>query len=153
MKRILLATRIVSLAWLTQACFGVEYRETLKISPTSGSDRSFLGEWRSASVSFPTPQTCSDLKWTVTSQNGPNIAGNFEATCGGGAVKLTGTATAVIEGHLRIDAVGTATGFGSTPCSFSLTGTGVLQSDSSIRVDYTGQTCIGPISGTEVIRR
>jgi len=150
MKRILPAIPLIILASFMQACFGVEYGETIKSTPTS---QSFVGEWRSASATgFPTPQSCSDLKWTVTSQSATQISGNFEATCAGG-VKLTGTANAVLNVNLNIDASGTATGFGSAPCLFTLTGTGVLQSDSSILVTYTGQTCIGPISGSEVLRR
>lgn len=152
MKRILLATQIVSLALLTQACFRVDYQETLKNTPSSGA-QSLLGEWRSASAaSFPTPQTCGDLKWNVTSQDATHIAGTFEATCAGGAT-LTGTASGVVDGNLRFDAAGTASGLGPASCPFTLSGTGILQTDSSLRVEYIGLTCVGTISGTEILRR
>ena len=152
MNRILLAAQIISLALLTQACFDVKYQETLTNSP-SGTAGSFLGEWRSANAAaFPTPQTCGDLKWNVTSQSATQIAGTFEATCAGG-VKLAGTASGVIDGNLRFDATGTATGVGPASCPFTLSGTGVVQADSSLRIDYTGSTCVGPISGTEILRR
>jgi len=152
-KRILLAIQIVSLTWLTQGCFGVEYQETLSNTPSSTSAQAFLGEWRSANASsFPTSQTCGDLRWNVTAQDATHIAGNFEATCAGG-VRLTGTASGVIDGNLRFTANGLASGLGPVSCPFDLNGTGVLQIDSSLRVDYTGSTCVGPISGTEILRR
>lgn len=152
MKRILLATEIVSLALLTQACFRVDYQETLKNTPTSGV-QSLLGEWRSASAaSFPTPQACGDLKWNVTSQDATHIAGTFDATCAGG-VKLAGAASGVVDGNLHFEATGNATGLVPFTCAFTLNGTGVLQPDSSLRIDYTGETCVGRISGTEILRR
>jgi hypothetical protein len=153
MRHWLIAVHLIGAALATQACFDVGYKETLKTSPT-GTGQSFLGEWRSANTvtAFPTSQSCTNLVWQVTSQSDTSIAGTFEAACAGD-ITLTGTATGVIDGNLHITASGTAAGFGATLCNFSLTGTGVLQLDSSIRVDYTGQTCIGPISGTEIIRR
>jgi hypothetical protein len=152
MKRTPFAAPIISLAVLTQACFSVEYQETLRNSP-SNSAQSLLGDWRSANAgSFPTPQTCGDLKWNVTSQDATHIAGSFEATCGGG-VTLAGTATGVLDGNLRIEATGNATGLVPFTCPFTVNGTGVLQADSSLRVDYYGSTCVGAISGTEILRR
>ncbi len=152
MQRTIFAAQIISLALLTQACFSVEYQETLKNSP-SNSAQSLLGDWRSANAgSFPTPQSCGDLKWNVTSQDATHIAGNFEATCGGG-VKLVGTARGVIDGNLLIEATGNATGLVPFTCPFTLNGTGVLQADSSIQVDYTADTCVGRVSGTEILRR
>jgi hypothetical protein len=153
MKRILLSVQIISLAWLTQACFDVQYQDALKNTPSSTNARSFLGEWRSANPSsFPTAQSCGDLVWNVTSQDATRIAGNFEATCAGGA-KLTGTASAVIGNPILLDANGMVTGMGPISCPFTLAGTGIPQTDASIRVEYIGSTCVGPISGTEVIRR
>ena len=153
MKRILLSVQIIVLAWFTQACFDVQYQDTLKNTPTNTSAQSFLGEWRSANPSsFPTTQSCGDLKWNVTSQDATRIAGNFEATCAGG-VKLAGTATAVMGSTMLLDANGMATGLGPISCPFTLAGTGHPQIDASIRVEYIGSTCVGPISGTEIIRR
>jgi hypothetical protein len=151
MKRLLLTAQLICVALATQACFN--FQETLSSAPSRFEEQSFVGEWRSAGVaSFPTSQSCTDLAWNVSSQSETQISGNFEAVCDGG-ITLTGTATGVLDGNIQIEAAGTATGFGSTPCHFTLTGTGVLQTDSSIRVDYTVQTCIGTFSGTEIIRR
>ena len=153
MKRILLSVQIIVLAWFTQACFDIQYQDTLKNTPTNTSTQSFLGEWRSANPSsFPTTQSCGDLKWNVTSQDATRMTGNFEATCAGG-VKLAGTATATMGNPMQLDANGMATGLGPVSCPFNLAGTGIPQIDASIRVEYIGSTCVGPISGTEVIRR
>jgi len=153
MKRIRLSVQIIVLAWFTQACFDIQYQDTLKNTPTNTSAQSFLGEWRSANPSsFPTTQSCGDLKWNVTSQDATRITGNFEATCAGG-VKLAGTATAVMGSPMLLDANGMATGLGPISCPFTLAGTGIPQIDASIRVEYIGSTCVGPISGAEVIRR
>lgn len=150
MTRWLNALLLAGTVLLSQGCFDVGYKEAVNTSP---SVQSWLGEWRSANTGFPaSSQACSDLAWNITSQSATAIEGVFEATCTGG-VKLTGTASGVIDGTIQITAAGTASGLGSTSCNFTLSGTGVLQVDQSIRVDYTGQTCVGAISGTEVIRR
>ena len=153
MKRILVAVQLIGLAALTQAC--VQYQETLKNNPTSAGSvaQLFLGDWHSvAPPSFVTPQTCGDLTWTVTSQDATHMGGNFEATCAGG-VRLTGTATGYVDGNLHFQAVGTATGLGPISCPFMINGTGTPQANSTLRVDYTGTTCVGDIGGTEVLQR
>jgi hypothetical protein len=153
MKGLLLAIPLVSLGCLTQAC-DVQYQQTLTNSPSKASlTEAFLGEWRSAGpASFVTPQTCGDLRWNVTSQDATHVTGQFDATCAGG-VALTGTATGFIDGALRFQAVGTATGLGPVSCPFTLDGTGTPQADATLRMDYTGTTCLGAISGTEILRR
>jgi hypothetical protein len=153
MKRILRSAQIVVLALFTQACFDVQYQDALKNTPSNTGAQSFLGEWRSANPSsFPTGQSCGDLKWNVTSQDATRITGTFEATCAGG-VKLAGTATARMGSPILLDANGMATGLGPISCPFTLAGTGIPQTDASIRVEFIGSTCGGSISGTEIIRR
>lgn len=148
--RLMAVAQLLGIVAFAPACFQIEHEQTLT-SPTSAAD-SLVGEWHSANSRFPSSESCTDLVWNVTSQTDSAIAGTFEATCAGG-VTLTGTATGRVDGDIQIRASGTASGFGPTPCNFTLTGTGVLQADGSIRVNYTGETCIGPISGTEVIQR
>jgi hypothetical protein len=53
---------------------------------------------------------------------------------------------------LDLSASGQAVGFGIT-CGFSLTAVGTRQSDDSVRLDYQGTTCLGPVSGSEMLRR
>jgi hypothetical protein len=123
------------------------------LSPSDPALRSYLGEWASAPLtSFPTPQSCGGLRWKITSQDANNVAGEFQATCAGG-ISLTGAASGTIDGNIRWEASGTAAGLGPLTCPFSLTGTGDLQATATILVTYSGQTCLGPVSGTEVLRR
>ena len=142
----------VALAMSLSGCVGFEHKSTV-VSPSDPALRSYLGEWAAASVtSFPTPQSCGGLRWTITSQDANSIAGEFQATCAGGA-SLTGVASGTIDGNIHFQASGTAAGLGPVTCPFSLTGTGDLQANTTILVTYSGQTRLGPISGTEVLRR
>lgn len=141
-----------ALAVLLSGCVGFEHSSSV-VSPTDPAVRSMLGEWAAAPLtSFPTPQSCGGLRWTITSQEANSIAGEFQATCAGGA-SLTGVASGTIDGNIQFQASGTAAGLGPLTCPFSLTGTGDLQANTTIRVTYSGQTCLGPISGSEVVRR
>ena len=142
----------VAFAALAGACTGFEH----SLTPTSPSDaalRSYLGNWSAAGVTtFPTSQSCGGLTWKITSQQGNSIAGEFHATCAGG-VELNGIANGTIDGDIKFQASGTASGLGPLACAFTLNGTGVLQTSSTILVTYAGDTCAGPISGSEIIRR
>jgi hypothetical protein len=50
----------------------------------------------------------------------------------------------------------TATAVGTSPsidsCPISLSGTALLQND-QIRVPFTGTTCLGAVSGVEILRK
>lgn len=91
--------------------------------------------WRSAfgSPRLPTASDCTEIEWTVTQQHGSTYTGEFSATCAAG-VQLDGTATLP----------------GAASCAFTLTGT-VRLKDEATRVDYSGNTCLGSISGTELL--
>jgi hypothetical protein len=140
---------VVLLAAVSGACFGFENTLT---GPTS-QNGSYVGSWTSSPLTggFPTRESCGNLKWTVTSQQGNNIAGNFEATCAGGIV-LNGTASGTIAESIVWTASGNATQ-GSLTCPFTLSGTGAFQGTSAIVVTYAGTACGVPLNGTETIRR
>ena len=145
---------VIALTILVGSC-GFEHRST----PTSPSEiaNAFVGVWASASglpaTELPSPESCAGLEWHVTDQEGNTITGDFKATCAGG-IALTGTATGTIEGpSIAWSASGTATSPVTPPCAFSLTGTAQLEGSEIIRVDYSGTTCLGPISGTEILQK
>ena len=154
--RCLRAAFILSLALGSTACFGLE--NLLGKSPTSptgesASVRSYLDTWNGPAVtSFPTAQSCGGLEWKITSQVGNQISGDFQAVCSGG-VTLAGT---VVGSHgdsaIPWAAAGNATQ-GGTTCPFNLTGTGTFQGTSNILVNYAGTTCLGPVSGSETLKR
>ena len=115
-----------------------------------------MGTWVSATAEggagFPDASDCTELAWTITEETGSNYAGEFTATCNDG-IQLAGTATGVLTGNtLDIDASGTATLPDVASCAFTLTGTAVLQED-TIQVDYAGNTCLGSVSGSELLQR
>ena len=150
------ASFILALAISSTACFGLE--NLLGKSPTSPSDtsatvRSYLGTWIGPTLtSFPTAQSCGGLQWKITSQTGAQISGDFTATCSGG-ITLAGTIVAThSETVIPWAASGTATQ-GTTSCPFTLTGTGTFQGTSNILVTYSGTSCLGPVSGSETIKR
>jgi hypothetical protein len=81
------------------------------------------------------------------------VAGNVTATCAGGSTvsaTLTGQATSATT--VVLTATGTITALG-VPCTFNLDGTGTRQADDSMKLDYKGAYCLGPVAGTETLRR
>ena len=149
---------ILTMAIGSTACFGLDsLLGKTPLSPSESSStsvRSYLGTWNGpALTTFPTPQTCGGLQWTIASQTGTQISGDFTASCAGG-ITLTGTIVATIGDSTTIPwaASGTAAQ-GSTSCPFNLTGTGTFQGTSAIVVNFAGTSCFGPVSGSETIKR
>jgi len=144
---------IVALAIGSTACF--DMFKNIFSSPTSPSDpsevRSYLGTWIGPAIA-PAAQSCGGLQWKITSQTGNQASGEFAATCADG-VSLAGAMTAThSDTTIPWAATGTATK-GETSCPFSMTGTGTFQGTSNILVNYSGTTCLGPLSGSETIKR
>ena len=114
-----------------------------------------MGTWASASSSIvPSPSTCVDFKWNPTEQTETSAKGSFSATCAGG-LKVAGTARARWPAPtITWAANGTATGTetGGLACSITLTGTAEL-GDELDPVPYTGNTCVGPVSGVEILNK
>jgi hypothetical protein len=123
-------------------------------APTSPvSTDPFVGTWTSTEIAIPTVGSCSNFQWQVTQATGDSLAGNFSATCDGNIV-VTGTASGRLEGNsVPLAVAGTATYAGVISCDFSLSGTGILENNDTLTIPYSGTTCLGPISGTEVLRR
>ena len=131
------------------ACFGYERGS----SPTApaGSGASLLGNWSSSSL-IPTPSSCADFKWNITEQSGNTAKGSFSATCAND-LKLTGTAQGTINGSTiewTANAVGNAAGL--VNCQVSLKGTAEI-GVTTVRVPYSGDTCLGKVSGVESLSR
>ena len=132
---------------------GCELRSESGLNPSAPSAFASLlvGEWRSSSsTSLPTPNSCTDLQWSVSQDTASTYSGSFRATCGAG-VQVEGTLTGIlVDDQLALTGVGTATPLGSIGCDFTLDGIARVVSD-TIQLDYTGSTCLGPVSGTEVL--
>jgi len=142
----------ISAAAAAAGCIGFDHTSTLT-SPTSTtlSANALLGVWTSASV-VPAPSSCTNFQWHVTEQTSNSGKGNFSATCAGG-LNVSGTAQGTLSGTtVSWSGTGTATAADLPSCPVSLSGTAELGTD-SIRIPYTGTTCLGPVSGVEILKK
>ena len=88
----------------------------------------------------------------MTQKTGNTASGTFGATCTGD-LKVSGTASGSLSGStVTWNAQATASAPGWPSCPIALTGTAELGVD-SIRVPYSGDTCLGKVNGVEVLRK
>ena len=148
-NRILLA--VLSSALVASGCIGFEHEST-PTGPSAAGNGSLLGNWTSSNI-IPSPSACTDFKWNVTEQTAISAKGSFSATCAGD-LKLAGTAQGqfTTTGSIAWSGQANATAPGLTSCNVSLAGTAELQVD-SIRIPYSGDTCLGKVSGVEILKR
>lgn len=133
----------------SSACLG--YERTSSVGPSDTGVSGLLGNWTSTNL-VPSTSACSDFKWNVTQQTGNTASGTFSATCTGD-LKVSGTASGTLSGSTGTwNAQATASVPGLPSCPIALTGTAELGVD-SIRVPYSGETCLGRVSGVEVLRK
>jgi hypothetical protein len=143
----------IGVALAAAAC--VETKSTGVSSPSQVSAVLATGSWSSASMTATTLDvgTCGNLEWKISTMTATTASGTFKATCGGG-LTLEGSAEGRLNGLTAdLSASGTVGGTGNATCPFSLTGTAVPASLDSIRITYSGTTCLGPVSGSEVLRK
>jgi len=144
---------VVVVTTLAAAC--VETRHEGPASPSDVAKVLATGSWTSAATASSSglnPGSCGNVEWKITQMTDTSAAGTFKATCGGG-LTLEGSAEGRLNGVTAdLKASGTVGGAGVT-CPFALTGTAVPESLDKIRVNYTGTTCLGPVSGSEVLTR
>jgi hypothetical protein len=149
MKNVTRLAACMALAAAASGCLGFERKSTL--GPSASGISALLGNWTSSNL-IPSPGTCSDFKWSVTEQTANTAKGSFSATCAGD-LKLTGSAEGTLSGStINWSANGTAGAPGLPSCGITLTGTAELGVD-SIRVPYSGDTCLGKVSGVEILRK
>jgi hypothetical protein len=126
-------------------------------SSSTGSNSSssvFQGTWGSTTLpGLPPITSCTDLHWSISSQTQKSITGEVSATCGSVA-DITADLTGEMDGDDKINLIakGSAIAFGLT-CNFDLTGVGRREGEDALRLDYKGSTCLGPVSGSELLRR
>jgi len=151
MKNRLLAI-VLSLAGGAAACTGFEHKSSVT-EPSVAGMSSLMGSWTSSQL-IPTPSTCTDFKWTVSEQSASAAKGSFSATCPGD-LKFTGTAQGTMVAPTSqitwsADAVASAPGL--TSCALKLSGTALIGVD-SISIPYSGDTCLGRVSGIETLKK
>lgn len=161
---ITLLTSIVVAGVLTVGC-AFEHQQNL-LSPSSGSGSgagsgtgsngggALLGTWTSEAFTIPTGTSCTNFQWTITSQTDTTMTGTFTVDCTGN-IEVEGNASGqrTSENQIALTVTGTATIAGVIPCQFSLNGTATLVDKDTLTVPYSGTTCLGPVQGTETLRR
>lgn len=151
MRNRLLAAVLSAATAVSVGCIGFE-RESSLTEPTAAGNGALMGNWTSANI-IPAPGSCSNFVWNVSEQSSTSAKGSFSAKCAGD-LTVTGTAEGSFTGPASIGWSGTAnaTAPGLTACTVKLTGTAELLVD-SIRIPYSGDTCLGKVSGVETLRR
>lgn len=149
-NRILMA--VLSSAIVASGCISFERESGTPTAPSAAGNGSLLGNWSSANI-IPSPSSCTDFKWNVSEQTQISAKGSFSATCAND-LKVSGTAEGqfTTSGTIAWSGKAVATAPGLTSCNVTLSGTAELQVD-SIRIPYSGQTCLGSVSGVETLRR
>src|SRR5918992_454513 len=94
---------------------------------------------------------------TVLAPTGVNSSGTPTPVPNGGPGLVTGSANAsgqmtsatdmtyVVNGNAMLQNV--------IPCPFAITGTGHLENPDTLHISYSGDTCLGPVTGQETLRR
>jgi hypothetical protein len=132
------------------ACIGFERKSTVT-GPSAAGVGTLMGSWSSSNI-IPSPGSCTDFKWNVTEQTGNTVKGSFSASCAND-LKLTGTAQGTLSGAtINWSAQGNGTAPGLASCAITLGGTAELGID-TVRVPYSGDTCLGKVSGVETLKR
>ena len=151
MKNFFLAALLSVSALVATGCIGFEHKSSVT-EPGGAGAGAFMGTWSSSNI-IPAPGACTDFKWNVTEQTATSAKGNFSATCAGD-LKLSGTAQGSLTSTTTLawSATGNATAAGLVSCAISLTGTAELLVD-TIRVPYSGDTCLGKVSGVESLKK
>lgn len=151
--RAVILTMTLAAAIASAACFN--FASTT--SPSSLTSSSLSGTWATIEslpgVSGSIQDSCVNFQWSVTEFSGTSGSGTFSAICLGN-VQVAGSASGSLSGTtLTWSANATGTIPGLPPCAISLSGTATLEPNNRIRIPYSGTTCLGPVSGTEVIAR
>jgi hypothetical protein len=147
-RTVLLATVIV--AQSVSGCLD-NFRSAVPTDPGETTMSGFGGSWGSVAASTA-EAVCTDFRWAVSDVDLTQVSGTWTATCLK-VVPVSGTASgALVNGEIRWTATGTGTAEGVGTCPVALTGSATLE-NAQVRIPYTGTTCLGPVSGVELLRK
>ena len=149
MTRKVLAIGLIS-AVLSAGCF-----EFLTQTPAAPGTVNLLGgSWSSTTGNATSLLTsCTNFHWNVTEQSVSSARGTFTATCFN-TLQVSGNAQGTLSGAtLNWTATALATGSGiAGDCTISLSGSATME-NGQIKIPYSGTTCLGPVSGTEILKK
>lgn len=144
--RLLVGTAALAVTVVFSSCSG----QPSPTKPDPAGASALLGTWQST-PDIPVPTSCSTFTWEITEVNGNTGSGKFSASCGG--FEVNGTANGTLSGNtVTFTASATATGPDGFTCPISLSGTATIDGD-LITIPFTGTTCFGPVSGTQVLKK
>ena len=153
MKRLAMLFLAVLISGASAACFEFGTKTTPSQVMTSGLGGTWATTQSLPGVSGSLQDSCVNFKWTITEHSPTSASGTFSATCLGN-MQVTGSASGTLSGvTLTWSANATGTVQGQPPCQIAISGTATLEADNRIRIPYSGTTCLGPVSGTEIISR
>lgn len=144
---------LLAIALATTGCFEM-FNKTKVASPTEVSAQLLGGTWATSSSTAigSIATSCTNFTWNVAEQTGNSGSGTFGATCFGD-LQITGSASGTLSGTtLTWSAQATASAPGFPNCAITLAGTATLVGD-TISIPYSGSTCMGPVSGTEILKK
>lgn len=153
MKRYVSLVVFAALAAATTGCFEMSSNAGSITGPSAAqlSVTTLAGNYRSI-TSIPTADSCTNFSWTVTEKTSNSAKGNFSASCQNNTLQVAGTAQGTQTGQniaFQVNATATSAG---VSCAISLSGTAVIETN-QVRVPYTGTSCFGNVSGTEILKR
>lgn len=153
MKRYVSLAALAAIAAVSAGCFELSRNATSILGPT-GSElavTTLAGTYRSIS-SIPTANSCTNFAWTVTEKTANSAKGNFSASCQNNTLQVAGTAQGTQTGNNIAFLVNATAVSAGVSCAISLSGTAVVETN-QVRVPYTGTSCFGNVSGTEILKR
>jgi len=137
---------------LGAGCRNLLNQNSSSTSPTTVTTQLMGGSWASVSSATSLTNTCTDFHWMITSISEMTASGTFSATCMG-TMQVNGTASGTLSGTtVTWTASGNGTTAGGAACPISLSGTATFDG-TQFRIPFTGTTCMGPVSGTEILRK
>ncbi len=153
MKRYVSLAALAVIAVVSAGCFDFSRNATSILAPTGSvlAVTTLAGTYRSIS-SIPTADSCTNFAWTVTEKTSNSAKGNFSASCQNNTLQVAGTAQGTQTGNdiaFLVNATAVSSG---VSCAISLSGTAVVETN-QVRVPYTGTSCFGNVSGTEILKR
>ena len=164
MKRYLLSIGVVAAVALGATAYvvrdwekrdGALFNHTPTPVPGGSTSGTLVGIWASQqSVTVPSAASCGNFEWEISSQSETAVTGTFMVGCAGG-VSIAASASGLLNNptNVTISVSGVASVNGIPACSFSLSGTGDIINNNTLTIPYSGTTCLGPIQGTETLRR
>lgn len=154
MKRSFSIAVFAAAAAVSTGCFEFSRNATSLTGPSSAADFSvtaLAGTYRSI-TSIPSPDSCTNFAWTVTEKTANSAKGSFSASCQSNTLQVAGIAQGTQTGNtiaFQVNATATSAGIS---CAIAISGTAVIEAG-QVRVPYTGTSCFGNVSGTEILKR